>query len=289
MAPLHVVATPIGNLEDITARALRVLREADVIYAEDTRRTQILLNHFEIAGRPISLHEHNEASRVEAVLEALAGGSSVALVSDAGMPLVSDPGARVVAAAIEAGELVEAIPGASAVLGALVVSGFRATPFAFVGFAPRTAGARDALLNSYRARPETLVMFESPARLHDRLVELSGCFPERRACVARELTKRHEEVVRGTCEELAAHFAGVVKGECTIVLEGAVGEVASVEASRDPETALLDDAGLEREIRAALAEGRRAREVVTRLLGRTALPRKQLYARVQAIKDEGAA
>ncbi len=286
MGTLHVVATPIGNLEDVTPRALRVLREANVLYAEDTRRTQILLDRFEISRRAISLHEHNEASRVDSVLEALGRDEAVALVSDAGVPLISDPGARVVAAAIDAGHTVEPVPGASAVLSALIVAGFPAAPFAFLGFLPRTAGARTAVLESYRARPETIVMFESPARLHGRLLELAECFPLRRVCVARELTKRHEEVVRGSGAELAAHFAEGVKGECTVVLEGALAEVAEQEAEQRGDEGLLDDAALTAAIQAALAEGKRPREIVAALAGRTAMPRKRVYARVQALKDE---
>ncbi|MDP6981356.1 MAG: 16S rRNA (cytidine(1402)-2'-O)-methyltransferase [Myxococcota bacterium] len=286
MGTLHVVATPIGNLEDVTPRALRVLREARVLYAEDTRRTQILLDRFDIARRAVSLHEHNEASRVDAVLEALGRDETVALVSDAGVPLISDPGARVVAAAIEAGHVVEPVPGASAVLSALIVAGFPAAPFTFLGFLPRTAGAREVMLESYRARPETIVMFESPARLHGRLLELAACFPARRGCVARELTKRHEEVVRGSCAELAAHFADGVKGECTIVLEGALGEAAEREAEQRGDAGILDDEALDSAIREALTEGKRPREIVAALSGRTALPRKRVYARVQALKDE---
>ncbi len=286
MGTLYVVATPIGNLEDVTLRALRVLREVDALYAEDTRRTQILLDRFEIDRRPVSLHEHNEASRVEAVLDALASDHSVALVSDAGVPLVSDPGARVVAAAIEAGHVVEPVPGPSAVLSALVVAGFEVAPFAFLGFLPRVAGAREAVLESYRARSETLVMFDSPARLHERLLELSTRFPERRACVARELTKRHEEVARGSCAELAEHFAEGVKGECTIVLDGARGEVADREARAAGEVAPLDAEALDREIEAALDAGKRHREIVAELAPRTSLPRKRVYARVQEVKDE---
>ncbi|MCP4037332.1 MAG: 16S rRNA (cytidine(1402)-2'-O)-methyltransferase [bacterium] len=281
MGTLCVVATPIGNLEDVSQRALRILGEADRIFAEDTRRTQILLDRFDIDARASSLHEHNEASRIQGVLELLRSGANVALVSDAGTPLVSDPGARLVEAAIADGHEVDPIPGPSAVVAAVSVSGFRAVPFAFLGFLPRTRGARENLLKSYLARPETLVMFESPARLHDRLVELAEHLSGRRACVARELTKVHQEIARGSLEELAAHFGAGTKGECTIVVEGA-GEAERAHTS----PALLEGEFLDARIRECLAEGRRPREIAALLAPQTPLPRKVLYARVQALREE---
>ena len=223
---------------------------------------------------------------MEEVVEALSRGQTVALVSDAGVPLVSDPGARVVASAIESGFRVESIPGPSAVLSALVVAGFGAARFCFLGFLPRAAGAREAILESYRGRPETLVMFESPARLRSRLLELGERFPERCACVARELTKRHEEVARGLAAGLAEHFETGVKGECTIVIEGATGAVAENEARAAASSGLLDGSELDAEIRASLAAGKRHREIVAELSSRTSLPRKRIYSRVQEIKDE---
>jgi len=282
MGTLRVVATPIGNLEDLSPRALRALVEADRIFAEDTRRTRILLDRFEVDARATSLHEHNEASRVAGALELLRGGANLVLVSDAGTPLVSDPGARLVEAAVDDGHRVEPIPGPSAVLAAVSVSGFAAVPFAFLGFVPRIRGQRKKLLRSYLARPETLVMFESPLRLHDRLVELEAWLPGRRACVARELTKRHEEIVRGSFEELAAHFASGVRGECTIVVEGAGGDEHATACE-----GMLQDQEIDTSIRELLAAGRRPREVVALLAPRVALPRKLLYARVQTLKREG--
>ncbi|MDX1650212.1 MAG: 16S rRNA (cytidine(1402)-2'-O)-methyltransferase, partial [Myxococcota bacterium] len=181
MGTLHVVATPIGNLEDVTLRALRVLREADAIYAEDTRRTRTLLDRHGIAARPRSLHAHNEAERTEEALALLEEGRALALVSDAGTPLVSDPGARLVEAARAAGHAVVAVPGPSAVLAALVASGLSAQPFTFLGFPPRKAGERRRMLGELAGRSETLVLFESPRRLAATLGELAEAFGAREA------------------------------------------------------------------------------------------------------------
>jgi 16S rRNA (cytidine1402-2'-O)-methyltransferase len=197
--------------------------------------------------------------------------------------LISDPGGRLVAAAIEDGHRVEPVPGPSAVLSALTVSGFAAVPFAFLGFFPRTKGARRELLNSYLARPETLVIFESPRRVHASLNELASCFDRRRGCVARELTKLHEEVVRGSLPELAAHFAEGARGEFTIVVEG-----GSAAQERAAGQVVLSDKELTERLRGLLASGRRPREIAALVARETAIPRKQLYARVLALKDEAA-
>ncbi len=165
MGTVHVVSTPIGNLEDVTLRALRVLAEADLVLAEDTRRSRILLERHGVKARLLSLHAHNEAARIEQVLARLRAGASIALISDAGTPLVSDPGERLIAAALADGHRVTPVPGASALLSALAVSGLPVAKFTFLGFLPRRAGARDALLAQYRDRPETLVVFESPRRI----------------------------------------------------------------------------------------------------------------------------
>ncbi len=203
MASLFIVATPIGNLEDVTPRALRVLGEAALVLAEDTRRTRVLLEQKGVAATPVSLHQHNESARVAKVLAELEGGGDVALVSDAGTPLVSDPGERLVAAVLEAGFEVVPIPGASAVLAALAGCGLPTERFSFLGFLPRKAGERGALLRSYVDRPETLVLFESPRRVGATLTALAEGLGDRPACVARELTKLHEEFVRGSLTELA--------------------------------------------------------------------------------------
>ena len=288
MGTLYVVATPIGNLEDVTLRALRLLREADLVLAEDTRRTRVLLERHGIATRPRSLHAHNEAARTREVLEALAGGAAVALVSDAGTPLVSDPGATLVAAAVAAGHSVVAVPGASAVLSALTVSGLPTARFSFLGFLPRRAGPRDALLAAHRARPETLVLFESPRRLGATLRALRAALGDRRACVARELTKLHEEVARGRLSELEARFPATARGEVTLVVEGA-SEAASADTSlRRPEagaeTEAPAEAALEASIRRLLAEGRTPREVAAALAKASGLRKRDVYARAVAAR-----
>ena len=279
MGTLHVVATPIGNLEDVTLRALRVLGEADLVFAEDTRRTRILLERHRIAARPLSLHAHNEQSRIARALEALAGDGRVALVSDAGTPLVSDPGERLVTAVIEAGHRVEAVPGASAVLAALAVSGLPAQPFTFLGFPPRRAGARRTLLEGFRDRPETLVLFESPKRVARTLAEAAAVLGDRPACVARELTKLHEEARRGTLLQLAQAYAEGAAGEITLVIGGASAPEPAEE---------LDDAEIDDAIRALSADGLRPKEIAVRLAASTGQSKRALYARVVAVRDAGA-
>jgi 16S rRNA (cytidine1402-2'-O)-methyltransferase len=273
---LHLVATPIGNLEDVTLRCARVLREADLVLAEDTRRTRKLLDHCAIPAHPLSLHAHNEAARVARALAVLEAEGSVALVSDAGTPLISDPGERLVAAAIAAGHRVVPVPGASAVLAALCVAGLPASPFAFLGFLPRKAGPRRALLASYRDRPETLVIFEAPQRVSSALRDVAEILGERPACVARELTKLHEEVIRGSLAELAERLGDELRGEVTIVVGGAAAE------QRACDVADLDDA-----IRERIAGGRSSREIAAELAGDTGLPRREVYARVVALRKGG--
>ena len=278
MGTLHIVATPIGNLEDVTYRALRVLREADRVLAEDTRRTRVLLDHFEIPQRPISLHAHNEAARIEEVVADLAAGRDVALVSDAGTPLVSDPGERLVAAVVAAGHRVEAVPGASALLTALAVSGLPTERVLFLGFLPRKAGARKRILEGQRARPETLVLFESPRRVAATLEEIATVLGDRPAVLARELTKRHEEVSRAPAAALAARCrVEPPRGECTLVVGGADAE--EVEAAR-----AMSDAAVDAAIEADLADGRSVKEVAASLAERTGRPRRDLYARAVALR-----
>jgi 16S rRNA (cytidine1402-2'-O)-methyltransferase len=275
MGTLFLVATPIGHLEDMTLRALRVLREAELVLAEDTRRTRILLERHAIAARPLSLHAHNEAARIARVLAVLAAGGSAALVSDAGTPLVSDPGERLVAAAIAAGHAVVAVPGASAVLAALSVAGLPAAQFTFAGFLPRRARARDAWLEAWRERQETLVLFESPRRVGETLLRMAEILGERPACVARELTKLHEEVARGSLRELATRFAKGARGEVTIVVGGRPREAA---ASPAPD---LDAA-----IRAGLAAGESTRQLASRIAALYAVPRREVYARALGLRAQ---
>jgi 16S rRNA (cytidine1402-2'-O)-methyltransferase len=275
MGRLHIVSTPIGNLEDVTLRALRVLREADLVFAEDTRRTRILLDRHAIAARPRSLHAHNEASRMGEALAALDAGGSVALVSDAGTPLVSDPGARLVATAIAAGHAVLAIPGPSAVLAALAVSGLPADTFTFLGFLPRRASLRRALLARLREAPETLILFESPRRVSSVLLELQEALGDRAACVARELTKLHEEASRGTLSELAKRFSEGVRGEVTIVIAG----TDSRQARASGEAGETEAANLDERIHALLAEGQSPREISAALARPFGARRREVYAR----------
>ncbi|MEE2672765.1 MAG: 16S rRNA (cytidine(1402)-2'-O)-methyltransferase [Myxococcota bacterium] len=277
MGTLHVVATPIGNLEDVTLRALRVIGEADLLFAEDTRRTRKLLDRHRIEARPLSLHAHNEQSRVDRALKALAGDGRVALVSDAGTPLVSDPGERLVAAAIAAGHRVEAVPGASAILAALTVAGLPAEPFTFLGFLPRRAGERKQVLDTYRSRVETLVLFESPKRIEKTLAELVEALGDRQACVARELTKMHEETRRGLLSELVGHFTGGVPGEITVVVAGAT-ELPSE----------MGEGELDAEIRERIQAGQRPKEIAAALAGPSGRAKRDLYARVLALRAEGA-
>jgi 16S rRNA (cytidine1402-2'-O)-methyltransferase len=277
MGTLFLVATPIGHLEDVTLRALRVLREAELVLAEDTRRTRILLDRHAIAARPVSLHAHNEVSRIARVLAVLDSGGSAALVSDAGTPLVSDPGERLVSAAIAAGHDVVALPGASAVLAALTVAGLPTARFAFAGFLPRRAAERDAWLQAWRERPETLVLFESPRRLAASLTRMAEILGDRKACVARELTKRHEQVARGTLRGLAAMFSTGARGEVTIVVGGC-----------PPETAARQAPDLDEAIRDGLVAGETTRQIASRLSIQCGLPRREIYARTLAILSAGA-
>jgi 16S rRNA (cytidine1402-2'-O)-methyltransferase len=274
MGTLTVVATPIGNLEDVSPRALAALREADLVLAEDTRRTRVLLDRHGIAARPVSLHAHNEAARTARALAALAEGRAVALVSDAGTPLVSDPGERLVSQAIAAGHRVVPVPGPSALLAALVASGLPAGAFTFAGFLPRRGGERTRRIAELALRPETLVLYESPRRVGALLAELAAAFGARRACVARELTKLHEEVARGTLAELAGRFAAGARGEVTVVVEGAT-PVPPPE-SGDALRAL---------VRERLAAGLSPRDVAAALARETGAKRRAVYA--LALEESG--
>lgn len=219
---LYVIGTPIGNLGDITLRALSVLKSADVIAAEDTRHSGNLLRHFEIRKPLVSYHEHNEAMRTAELSERLAAGENVALITDAGMPGVSDPGARLIRACIERGLPYTIIPGPSAVLTALAGSGFSLDRFSYRGFLPPKSGGRERELRAAAERDETTVFFESPHKISKTLAACVEIMPDRQLCVARELTKKFEEFRRGTAAELLAHYeAHPAKGEITFVISGA--------------------------------------------------------------------
>jgi 16S rRNA (cytidine1402-2'-O)-methyltransferase len=266
---LYLVGTPIGNLDDVTARARATLGSVALIAAEDTRRTGLLLSRLGIAhGRLLSLFDGNEAARVPEVVAALQAGTNVALVSDAGMPGVSDPGYRLVAACVEAGIPVDVVPGPSAVLAALVISGLPTDRFAFEGFLPRSGRARTERLREVAADPRTLVLFESARRALQTLRDLSAVAGQgRRAALVRELTKLHQEVLRGTLAEIAAEVEGraELKGEVVLVLEGAGAAPAGT----------LEDAA---RIAAGLIDGGAKKREASRLASeRTGVPARQIY------------
>jgi 16S rRNA (cytidine1402-2'-O)-methyltransferase len=266
---LSVCATPIGNLDDVTLRVLAELRAADVVLAEDTRHTRGLLQRHGIEAKLLSYHEHNEAERVAELLPRLRSGEHLALVSDAGLPGISDPGARLVRAALEAGVQVTVLPGPSAVETALVASGLVSERFAFVGFLPRKAGELAALWRELASWPWPVVAFESPQRLPKTLRSLAEAAPTRQVAVCRELTKRFEEIVRGEAAELAARFAEPPKGEVTLVL-GPAPPAAGVDGA-------ANDAGRAvAELVAAGTPRRVAVDVVSRLAG---VARNELYRR----------
>jgi 16S rRNA (cytidine1402-2'-O)-methyltransferase len=220
---LYLVATPIGNLEDISQRALRTLREVDVVACEDTRRTRVLLNHFGIKTKTISYHEHNERARAEQLCKDMQEGKSVALVSDAGTPLISDPGFRIVQAAIAREIAVVPIPGPTALVAALVASGLSSDEFLFAGFLPARANARQAKLEELRTVSLTLVFYEAPHRIAATLKVALEVFGDRSAVVARELTKLHEEIARGRLSELTKRFGAdsTARGEIVLIISGA--------------------------------------------------------------------
>jgi len=264
--PLAVCATPIGNLEDVTLRVLAELAAADVVLCEDTRHTRGLLDRHGIRARLLSYHEHNEAKRTAELLPRLEAGERVALVSDAGLPGVSDPGGRLVRAALEAGLEVSVLPGPSAVETALVASGLVAEQYRFLGFLPRGAGQLAALWEELRAWRWPAVAFESPQRLPATLRSLAAAAPEREVAVCRELTKRFEEVARGTAAELADRFREAPKGEITLVVGPGGGTAADGgEAEAQAAVAELVAAGVPR---------RQAAALVSRLSG---VPRNRLY------------
>jgi 16S rRNA (cytidine1402-2'-O)-methyltransferase len=220
---LFIVATPIGNLEDLTPRARRVLSEVDLIASEDTRHTRGLLNRFGIKAKTTSYHEHNERERAEELGKLLEAGSRIAIVSDAGTPLISDPGFRIVAAAIARGIAVVPIPGPTAFVAALVASGLASDQFFFAGFLPARTTARRAMLEELRAIPATLIFYEAPHRIAATLKDALNVLGDRTAAVARELTKLHEEIARGTLSELAQRFSesAPARGEMVLIISGA--------------------------------------------------------------------
>ncbi|HEY5479074.1 MAG TPA: 16S rRNA (cytidine(1402)-2'-O)-methyltransferase [Gaiellaceae bacterium] len=263
--PLAICATPIGNLEDVTLRVLSELEQADLVLCEDTRQTRKLLARHGIEARTLSYHEHNEAARVAELLPRLEAGERIALVSDAGMPAINDPGARLVRAALEAGLPVTVLPGPSAVETALVSSGLAGERYQFLGYLPRSEKAREALWRELSRWPYPSVAFESPKRLSATLASLAGFDPERELAVCRELSKRFEEVARGSARELAGRFEQAPKGEITLVIGPAAAESDEKEEAATAAVAELIGAGLPR---------RHAVELVAKLTG---VGRNRLY------------
>jgi len=285
MGTLHIVSTPIGNLEDLTLRGLRVLREAWLIAAEDTRHTRKLLNHYGIATPAISYHAHNERARLEPILAALAAGD-VALVSDAGTPGVSDPGLELIRAALAAGYPVTAEPGPVAAVTALVLSGFDPARYTYLGFLPRQAKERRALLAQVREQPWPLVLYEAPHRLLDLLADLQAVLGDRPCAVARELTKLYEEVVRAPLSTVLAHFeAAPPRDEFTVVVDGAPPPDAEVRAQV---AAGLEETA-EARLRALVAAGATARDAVGQVAGELGLPRRKVYTIWLALSGPDAA
>jgi len=268
---LYLVATPIGNLEDITYRAVRVLGEAEVIACEDTRQTRKLLEHYGIQKLTVSYHEHNEAQRTEELAARLRAGAVIALVSDAGTPLVSDPGYRLVRAALRDGIPVQPVPGASAALAALSASGLPTDAFHFGGFLPVKPGQRAKALEALGREQATLVFYEAPHRILDSLEAIEQTLGPRAVVVARELTKVHEEFLRGTAAEIRQRLAGrnSVKGEITILIGKASGPAP-------------DDTPLEEAVEALVREGMPRMEAIKEVARRRGLSKRQVYERLIA-------
>ena len=274
---LYVVATPIGNLEDITLRAIKTLNGVDLIAAEDTRHTARLLSHYRIRTPLISCHEHNEHQRTPELIDKIRSGAAVALVSDAGTPSVSDPGYRLVRAAVEHGLTVFPIPGVSAAVTGLCASGLATDAFVFLGFAPKKKGKRMDLLVSLAAEPRTLVFYESPRRVVVFLDEIRSVMGDRPAVLAREMTKLHEEFIRGSLSEILIALADRpgVKGECTLLVNGA----AAAES--------VSDADLADALRDALARpGAHLSSLSKAFAQQYNLPRKTVYEMALTIQKE---
>ena len=271
---LFVVAVPIGNLDDLSTRARETLKAVAVVAAEDTRHFATLARHHDIETRAVSYHDHNEEARARELIQRLQAGEDVALVSDAGTPLVSDPGYRLVRAAIDAGITVTSLPGASAVTTALAASGLPPHPFKFLGFLPRTAAARRSTLQAVAYDPATLVAFEAPRRLTDALRDALAVLGDRPACLARNITKPHERYQRGTLSELINELdaEGDVRGESTFIIGGATEREATVAAA-------------EADARLLLAHDTPARAVQELLIARHGLAKRDAYALVLRLRD----
>lgn len=277
---LYVVATPIGNLEDITLRALRVLREVDLIACEDTRHTRALLTHHDIRAPLVSYHEHNEARRTAELIDRLVAGDDVALVSDAGTPLLSDPGAMLTAAASQRGIAVVSVPGPNAVAAALAVAGLPADRFVFAGFLSRRTAERRRDLDTLAALPYTLVFFEAPHRISRTLADLLAVFGNRQVAVVRELTKRFEEVVRGSFGDVIEQMAGSTpRGEFTIVVSGA--------SAAESERAAAGDDAARAHLQTLLAGGVSSSAAAKIVARAHQLPRRTAYRLALELRNRG--
>ena len=253
---LYIVATPIGNLEDTTLRALRILKEVSLVAAEDTRRTKILLNHYGISTPLISYHEHNRVTREKHLIQELSMGRSIALVSDAGTPAISDPGVHLVKAALDASIPVVTVPGPTALISALSISGLPTGSFLFEGFLPSRRGERRRFLQGLTRETRTMVFYESPRRVADTLQDILSILGDRRIALCREITKFHEETLRGQVSEVLEKIAGkTMKGEVTLVIQGAIGENIDETSSVDGVVRELKEEGMSiREIALAISK-----------------------------------
>lgn len=270
---LYLCATPIGNLEDMTYRAVRVLSEVELIAAEDTRHTRKLLSHFDIHTRLLSYHEHNKVTRGPEIIAKLVAGQDIAVVSDAGLPGISDPGSDLVALAVEAGIKVIPLPGANAALSALVASGVDTTLFTFLGFLPKNKKKRRELLASFSATPYTMVFYESPHRIKQTLTELNGVFGERPAVAARELTKKFEEFVRGTLGSLADHFTqNDPRGEFTLIVGGQKADLSTEIVTDGQEQLSIEDAVL-----TLMETGVAKKDAIKAIAKQRNLPKREVY------------
>ena len=285
---LFLVATPIGNLEDVTLRALRVLRDADAVLAEDTRRTKQLMRAYDIATPLVSYHAHNEAKRRESVLERLASGAALALVSDAGMPTVNDPGADLAARAAAMGVRVFPVPGPSAVLAAIAGAGLPTDEFTFIGFPPPKSSARAKRFKSFARNKATLIMFVPPHKLIGTLEDAHAALGDRRCSVCRELTKVHEEFWRSTLSEARAEFERrAPRGEITLVIEGYDGdELALASDEDDDDDSAPSSSNVEDAVRSLLEDGASPSDASRRVAKELGVRRRETYGVAQRLSEE---
>lgn len=270
-ASLYVCGTPIGNLDDMSFRAIQVLKEVDLIAAEDTRRTIKLLNHFQIKNRLESYHEHNENEKAEKLLQLLQEGMAIALVSDAGMPGISDPGYKLIKKAIENNIEVIPVPGPTAAISALVVSGLDTSRFVFEGFLERKGKSREEQLNKLKSEERTIILYESPYRVKETLKDLERVLGDRRIALVRELTKVHEEKYYGHISSVLTRIEGKeIKGEIVIVLEGN-------RSGEEPEPAPWEGLEIEEHIRILLAQGLSKKKAVKRVAEIRGIPKREVY------------